>query len=315
VNRFAGKLTNSTQSFPNHESSAKQLISKMKRLIFILVFILAIPILLPSLGFGAEAASSVSKQITMSVDADLISFVKTTISLGSIFLVIFAVLGVTFFGWDVRKARGSIIDAQNEAKELLKDLREDYEALKGLKEKLEELGSKLQEDSEPLQDLKEKHEGIGAKPQEGTRTPIPSAGSATLSGEAALTAVGLVSGTRSNLQLIREVINSSNYEWTTIGRIMKKTGIAHDDILREAQSAPDIIINYGPQTKDFIFKFDPIKAASNPVLRDIYPLPESLVAIARGCKCTTLKDANGIPVRGTDGKLLYSFEKGCPVHP
>ena len=67
-------------------------------------------------------------------------------------------------------------------------------------------------------------------------------------------------GTRTNIDLIREIIASSNYEWTTIGRIMKKTGLSQDEILHEARKEPTIVIGYGRQTKNFLFKFDPIKS-------------------------------------------------------
>ncbi len=235
----------------------------MKKLI-----LTAIIFLLPNLGFGVEMASSVSKQITISIDADLILFVKSTIWLGSGFLLVFAALGITFFGWDVRKARGSIADAQKELNDLLKESRKDHESLKELKGRLEELGAQLQEDIESLQDRKEKFEEFSEKPQEGIDALAPSASS--LSGESTIPAEGTVSPaisracTRSKIDLIREVIASSNYEWTTIGRIMKKTGLSCDEILQETRSAPDIIIEYSRQTNNNLFKFDLIKS----VLRD-----------------------------------------------
>jgi hypothetical protein len=288
----------------------------MKRLIF-----LPILFLLPSLCFGVDA-SSIPQQITLSVDADLIAFVKTTIWLGGIFLAIggflltiYALIGVAFFGFDVRKARGSLNDVQNEVREKLNELHKDYEVLKDLKGKLGELGAKLQEDIESLQDLKEKREELDAKPQEGTK-PSASVHGRMNFRDAAPTVCppASIAGTRSNIDLIREIIASSNYEWTTIGRIMKKTGLSHDEILQEARSAPDIIIGYGRQTNDNLFKFDPIKSVLRPTLRDMYPLPESREAIEHGCKCTIAKNANGISILDQDGKQLYVIEKGCPIH-
>lgn len=278
--------------------------------------VLAILFLLPGLCFAVDA-SSIPQQITLSVDADLIAFVKTTIWLGGSFLVIFAAIGITFFGWDVRKARGSITDAQKEVNELLKESRKDHDALKELKGKLEELGAKLQEDIESLQDLKEKREELGKKPQEATETPTPSVAAPermafrdTVKTFLRPGATPSIEGKRSNIDLIREVIASSNYEWTTIGRIMKKTGLSQDEILREARSAPDIIISYSNQTKDNIFKFKPLR----PTLRDMSPLPESREAIEQGCNCTIARKANGDPILDRDGKPLYVIEKGCPIH-
>lgn len=286
----------------------------MKRLIFFATYLL-----LPSLVWGG-AASSVPQQITMSVDADLIAFVKVTIWLGGGFLVIFAALGIAFFGWDVRKARGSILDAQKEVNELLKESRKDLNALKELKENLGELGAQLQEEMESLQDLKKKREELGEKSQEDSESSPPSAAVPTrmefrdAASQVPVSSIcsptSPMAGMRSDLDLIREVIASSNYEWTTIGRLMKKTGLPHDEILQEARSAPDIIISYGRQTKDNIFKFK----TSAPALRGIHPLPESSEAIERGCNCSIAKKANGSLLLDQGGKPLYTIEKGCPIH-
>lgn len=52
----------------------------------------------------------------------------------------------------------------------------------------------------------------------------------------------------------------------------------------------------------------------SPTRRDMHPLPESHEAIARGCKCTIAKKANGIPMLDQDGNQVYVIEKGCPIH-
>lgn len=187
------------------------------------------------------------QQITMSIDADLIAFIKLTIWIGGSFLVIYALIGGAFFGWDVRKARGSINDAQKEIKEQLKELQGDYVAFKSLKEKLEELGAKLQEETELV--------------SVAVSVPVQASlqDSAKVQKEDGVLKASNTSGSRLNIELIREVIASSNYEWTTIGRIMKKTGLSHEEVLREIRAASDIIISFGSQTKDHIFKFAPTK--------------------------------------------------------
>ncbi|GEM_PF-733782 len=48
--------------------------------------------------------------------------------------------------------------------------------------------------------------------------------------------------------------------------------------------------------------------------RDTHPLPDSHEAIARGCKCTIAKKANGSPILDQNGNQLYVIEKGCPIH-
>jgi hypothetical protein len=162
-----------------------------------------------------------SKIITLSIDQDLILFFKGAVWLSGIFLAAFAFIGIAFFGWDVRKARASLLDAQNETKKLLEELKSDFAAMKDLKEKLEQLGAQLEENAE-------------ARSNE---TPVS-------------TAAG-----RSNIDLIREVIKSSSYEWTTIGRVKKLTGLSRDEILDCIRTTADIQIGNGRKTQDFIFKF------------------------------------------------------------
>lgn len=54
--------------------------------------------------------------------------------------------------------------------------------------------------------------------------------------------------------LIREVIESSSFEWTTIQRIMKKTGLSREQILEITRKMSGVEISFGKKTKDHIFK-------------------------------------------------------------
>lgn len=191
------------------------LATHMRKLFFVLIFTI-----LSSSVIAAEPIAT-AKVTTLSVDQDLVSFVKFAIWAGGIFLAVFASIGIAFFGWDVRKARAAILDAQKETSKQLKELQADYEALKQLKENLEQLGAQLEESVET------RSNDIATSKTNG----------------------------RSNLDLIREVIATSNYKWTTIGRIVKRTGLKRDKIIEEVQSAPEIQIGYGLKTKDIIYKF------------------------------------------------------------
>lgn len=175
-----------------------------------------------TLAFSALAADSetVSKVVTISLNEDVISLVKGAIWVGGIFLAIFAFIGIAFFGWDVRNARTLITAAQKEIQENLVAMRKDATALKELKEKLEQTGAQVQEDIEKIQ-------------------PPPA----------------LIQGTRSNIDLIREVIKTSNYTWTTVGRLLKRTGLDRETVLREIRAAPDIEIAFGKESQDQIFRF------------------------------------------------------------
>lgn len=213
----------------------------MTRTLLLLVFFVSLPIL----AVGADTLP-VAKQITLSVDADLVEFVKASIWIGGIFLAVYALVGVMFFGWDVAKARGSITTAQTEVKGLLKELRDDYAGLKNLKERLEELGAALQEDIEASERQRDKTRHR-FRDDQGTRLEA-----SIIAPEAPPT------DTRTNIERIRDVIRTSRFEWTTIGRIMDRTGLPRDNILDEVRMAGDIVATIGSQTGDYLFKLDPM---------------------------------------------------------
>jgi len=173
----------------------------------------------PVLALAAGPASA-PQAVTVSVDSDLLTLFKGAIWAAGIFLAAFAFIGIAFFGWDVRKARASLADAQSETRALLKELQADFAEMKSLKDKLEQLGAQLEEDG-----------------SEGAKEPLL---------ERAVE--------RSSIDLIREVIKTSSYEWTTIGRIVKRTGLTREQVLEQARKAPDIRIGNGRKTQDFIFK-------------------------------------------------------------
>jgi hypothetical protein len=54
---------------------------------------------------------------------------------------------------------------------------------------------------------------------------------------------------------IREIIKASRFEWTTIGRIMKKTGLSHDAVTNLCAKMSDIDRGRGRKTHDSIYKF------------------------------------------------------------
>lgn len=168
----------------------------------------------------AVSAASTPAVVTVSLDQDILILLRGAVWLGGIFLAVFALIGITFFGWDVRKARASLADAQKETHELLEELKVDFNEMKKLKEKLEQLGAQLEES--------------------GTQVPKePPLDRAT---------------ERTAIDLIREAIRTSNYDWTTLGRIVNITNLSRENILEEARKAPDVRISTGRKNQDFIFK-------------------------------------------------------------
>jgi hypothetical protein len=57
----------------------------------------------------------------------------------------------------------------------------------------------------------------------------------------------------------------------------------------------------------------PVQHDQEPILRDLRPFPETPAAEARGCRCRLVRNRDGSPVFGQDGRLIYSFTKGCPI--
>ena len=123
---------------------------------------------------------------------------------------------------DLQRSRIATICASHcGSTERLRELGADFDSMKALKEKLEQLGAQLEE-------------SCAHQPQ-----------ASSLQGNSG----------RSEIDIIREVIRTSDYERTTIGRVVKLTGLQRDAILDEARKAKDIHIGTGRRTQDFMFKF------------------------------------------------------------
>jgi hypothetical protein len=208
---------------------------------------------------GAETVTASPQAVTVSLDADLVTFVKAAVWGGAGFLAMYALIGITFFGWDVRKARGSLADAEREVKDLLGQVHSDYAKLKDLRERLEQLGAALEEEAERVPQsgyrrwlpseihFLNRPRGGPAAPIEG-EMPAPPRSDSTLEDEP----LEPQPASRS-ADLIREVIASGNFEWTTIGRVVKATGLTRDEVLRAVRATPDMAVTRSRQTGDFLF--------------------------------------------------------------
>ncbi len=187
--------------------------------------------------FASLAADAASAPLTttISIDRDLVVLLKGAIWAGGIFIAIFAFISVAFFGVDVRNARAALLDAQKDTRNRLDELKIDFEALKDLKDKIEQLGTQLEDVTET---------GPAADP-----TATSTAGAGSSSGKRSDTE----STVRTNIDLIKEVIRDSAFEWTSIRTVMKRTGLPRDIVLEEIRRSPDITIGTGT-SKDFIFK-------------------------------------------------------------
>ena len=152
---------------------------------------------------------------------DTLDILKFAILAGGVFIAIFAGIGLTFFGLDVRKAHHSLADAEKEIRERVKKINQQVSEMAELRDKLEQLGAQVEGD-------------LTLEPQ------LPRVAN---------------SEERTRIDLIREVIRTGTFAWTSIARIIRRTGLTRDQILDEVRKAADIDIGTGRNSKDFIFKF------------------------------------------------------------
>jgi cell division protein FtsB len=180
------------------------------------------------------------QQMMMSLDKDIVTFVKFAIYTGSGFLLIFASIGLCFFGWDVHKTRSQFISQRDELKIMHDEVTAKVKKIHELMEKYEELGAQIEESTDDnLRSIDN----------------VPRGRAATFAMAGNGSAVNEKENHRGDLDIIKEVISSSSYKWTTIGRVIKKTGLNKEDILREVRSSPDLEIGFGRKTQDYLIRF------------------------------------------------------------
>ena len=189
------------------------------------------------------AAEPVQTTVKLDLSNDLITLIRFAVWGGAILLLALAGIGVAFFGFDIRKARGSITDMTSELKKLIEEAKKEYELLRNMKAEMIELKQNF---DVSVADSKNKIEELGAmieamadtSPREGFETGVGVASQAT----------------RTDTDLILDIIRGSNFQWTTIHRLMKRSGLDRDKILEITRSIPDVEINIGKKSRDHIFR-------------------------------------------------------------
>ncbi len=217
------------------------MLNKRHILIFSLFFII-IPVLL-------AADEPVLKQhdtaVTINLTKDLISFFKMAVWIFGIFIAILAFLGIAFFGFDVRKARAAIQDSLKEIREINEQANVLKDAIQSTYKELEDLKDKFNRNAD---DAENSIQELGAQVEELTDVSYEKSDKADQS----------ISETdveeRTDQDLIVEIITNSRFKWTTIKRLMNKTGLSKDEILGSARKNPKIEIAIGKRAKDHIFR-------------------------------------------------------------
>lgn len=198
---------------------------------------------------AAFATDAPPAQVTLNLTEDAVKFFKAAVWIGGGFVTILAILGVAFFGFDVRKAHASINESTAELKKLLTDAQALHAEIKKTHEELSELKSKYEINAKERENNIEE---LGAKIEELTDkvTVVELTEPAVFD----FVAKEKQEPSRDIPTLIRDVIESSSFEWTTIQRIMKKTGLSREQIQETTQKMSDVEISLGKKTKDHIFK-------------------------------------------------------------
>lgn len=184
--------------------------------------------------------------------AELLTFAKITVVVGGSFIAVLAFIGVAFFGFDVRKARSSIEDATNQLLARTKEI--------------EELQNQVLKDHSEFASMKSKFEGFVRDAQIQFDEFTAEAESRLAKYAAQIEAVADTSAaveprdlSKDSEETIRDVIQSSKFDWTSLQRLVNKTGYSRDQVLEVARHAADIEIGMGKKSREHIFR---VKARS-----------------------------------------------------
>lgn len=233
---------------------------RAKRLILLLLHI-TIFSFIDSTTFASGETISVNGNSIL-VSEGMFSFIKISLIVAGSYITLFAAIGITFFGWDIRKAKSSMHDelgkfhlelqqlkAQvEEAKMYINakftESKEMFKTLEDAKNRLEEIGAHLEETKDMSDDAGVDDSYSSQSQNNSDYGKSKSENNSTKS-----------THTRSDLDLIKDIMSSSKYTWTTIKRIQNKTGLSRETILKLTRSDPGIVISIGKDSKDHIFKF------------------------------------------------------------
>ena len=138
----------------------------------------------------------------------------------------------------MQKARDSLQTARESLQKAEAEISEKLNVLRSSLEEIEVLNKRMAVLQSEIQDVGSTVEGLSKPSQQlsDDATPVTQPSPTENDGDG------------SPIKAIRDVIASGSYEWTTIGRIMRKTGLSHE-------TSEHIKIGRGKSSKDFIFEF------------------------------------------------------------
>lgn len=205
------------------------------------VAICSIMSILPGVAFAAESVQTIIK---LDLSQDLVTLLEFGVWSAAVFVVLIAGIGIAFFGFDVRKARSSIVDMTSELRSLAAKAKKDQEDTRQLQVELQKSKELFEEF---VNKAERRIEELGAQIEAMVDKAIPGQEIDEIPKESA--------EQRSDADLIREIIRSSTFKWTSISRLIKRTGISREQVMELVRRMPDVEINIGKNTGDQIFRF------------------------------------------------------------
>jgi hypothetical protein len=165
------------------------------------------------------------QQVTLSLDRDLVTFVKVATWAAGIFLAIFATLAVGFFGFDVRAARKSLLEANEDIRTRMDAIRKDHQSLVELKERLGKLGAELIEQVEKKAPTTAPPDAV--PPQNDESRPTPSSDP-----------LADLELKRQKQTFIRKLLAAAEFEWSTANTIARRMGLRREEVIALAEDDP-----------------------------------------------------------------------------
>ncbi|MDP9910844.1 hypothetical protein J2W27_002960 [Variovorax boronicumulans] len=186
-----------------------------------------------SLATAASAQSSATPSpqlVTLTLDQDLVTFAKWAVSLGGLFLLLFAGTGVLFFGWDVAQTRKGMLEAREDIAKRLEAIRSDHAAFKDLKDRLEQLGAELEAEANKK------------KPSDALPTPVPKPSTPQPSEDNKDEEFERV---RTHQAQIRQQIAHSRFKWMSASTLVERTGLSRNEVHTAVLSDPLLVVSKG----------------------------------------------------------------------
>lgn len=240
---------------------------------FLIVLAAFLLLLSPVLSFTAESPPTV---VTLNLTKDLVDFAMTSVKVGAFLLAIFAGLCLCFFGFDVRNAQKAInesvkevkaaeTEARKVAEELSKQRAELEKIIVSAEDKLNKIGATMEGLATPEKPGSTEHLEVplpapspfppSGKLEVRTRDSLPAkSGPGDKPPAAASVPDAPTPSGRAPSSLVLEVLAGSNFDWTTMTRIKRKTGLTEDLILTIANAMPNIESSSNRKTGELLFR-------------------------------------------------------------